>query len=1072
MEFNYFKTSVMSVMAVGALAFSASMMAAAPVSVLPQEGTQETLEDFTLIFNEGAQVAWKVTGTENAPYLTRNGQRIATVGSASALDAEGNKLLINTGDEYYRAGEYQLNIAAGSYTVDGVAGDECQFTWNVSGVLIGYSVEPATSIVTEIQNIKVTFNDNDVVTLTDDWSTVHGAVLSLETEEGLERRGTLFPSVAGNNLFLTMNSPIYEPGEYVIEISPNCVFLDGKLYDRTITIHYTVVEPDYPNVDLSVFPDTNIVETLDKIEVTFGGVDIVEWKVTGTENAPYLVNENGERMATFTVLGGQGNMLSLGFYEEFSKKGEYTVIIPEGSYVLQGMYHGMAGKEVKLNYQILGIGGISVEPAVDILNELSLVKITFNDAEVVSLAAEISTLNTPYVDYVNEDGVRERRGTLYPEVHGNDLFLHMYPYGGQPIYEPGEYVVVVPGSCYFLDGNEGENIELIYTIVEPSYPEVELGVNPATDVVETLETIEVTFGGVDIVEWAVTGTENAPYIEDLDGNRWGTFTVLGGMGNMLSFGFPSEFSVKGEYKVVIPEGAYVFQGMYHGMPGKKIELSYEVLGLGGITVEPEVNILTELQLVKVTFNEAQVVTLAEELGTLNTPYVDYINEEGVRERRHTMYPEVAGNTLYLRTLNEPIIEPGEYVVVIPGSTYFLDGNEGETIELGYTVIEPTYPEIDLSVNPATDVVETLDTIEVTFGGVDIVEWAVTGTENAPYMVDENGERVATFYQLGGLGNMLSLSFNDEFTKKGNYTIVIPEGSYVLQGQYHGMPGKEIKLYFEVLGLGGITVEPAVNIVSELSQVKVTFNDADVVTLAEDLGTTNTPYYDIVTEEGVRERRGTLYPEVHGNELILHLYPYGGEPITEPGEYVVVIPGSTYFLDGNAGEDIELSFTVIGDGKVKYSVEPAEGVVSELHTFAVTFTEAQDVVFWNVEALKAGEVSYPSITRDGGSEVTLDDVYSQDKTLYLAPMTYEAWTDNGYYVVTIPAGSYYIDGVEGQEIVLNYIVEKTAVDAIFGEKANMDVYDLNGRVILRGADAQAVKSLRGIFVIDGKKYILR
>ncbi|MDE6741347.1 MAG: hypothetical protein K2J58_03335 [Muribaculaceae bacterium] len=846
MEFNYFKTSVMSVMAVGALAFSSSMMAAAPVSVLPAEGPQETLEDFTLIFNEGDVVAWNVSGTENAPYLTRNGQRIATVGTPNALDAVGNTLSINTGDEYYRAGEYQLNVAQGSYTVNGQPGDACKFTWNVSGVLIGYSVEPATSVVTEIQNIRITFNDNDAVTLTDDWGTDHGAILYLETETGLERRGTLFPSVAGNTLLLTMNSPIFDPGEYVVEVSPNCVLLDGKHYDQTISIHYTVVEPTYPEIDLSVFPATDVVETLDKIEVTFGGIDTVEWAVTGTENAPYMVNENGVRMATFSVLGGQGNMLSMSFLDEFTKKGNYTIVIPEGSYVLQGIYHGMAGKEIKLNYEVLGLGGYSVEPAA--------------------------------------------------------------------------------------------------------------------------------------------------------------------------------------------------------------------------------NVLSELQFVKITFNDADAVTLADDLGTDNTPYIDYVNEEGERARRATLFPEVAGNTLYLRTLNEPIYAPGEYVVVVPGSTYFLDGNEGENIELLYTIVEPSYPEIDLSVNPATDVVETLDTIELTFGGVDIVEWAVTGTENAPYMEDENGVRMATFSVLGGQGNMLSMSFLDEFTKKGNYTIVIPAGSYVLQGIYHGMAGKEIKLNYEVLGLGGISIEPAVDIVSELQYVKVTFNDAAVVTIADDLGTTNSPYIDIIKADGARERRATLFTEATGNTLYVRtMYA----PIDEPGEYVVVIPGSTYFVDGNAGEDLEFFFTVIGDGKIKYSVDPVEGVVSELHTFAVTFTdEAQEIAFWNIEALKAGEVDYPYITTGNGTKTDLKDVYAQEKTLYFAPDTYEAWTANGYYVVTIPAGSYYIDGVEGPEIVLNYIIEKTAVDAIFGEKANMDVYDLNGRVVLRGADANSVKSLRGIFVIDGKKYILR
>ena len=742
MEFNYFKTSVMSVMAAGAFAFSASVMGASPVSVLPHEGQQETLEDFTLVFAEGDEVAWSVTGTSDAPYLTRNGERIATVGNPNWLKAEGNQLMLNFNDEFIRAGEYQLNIAAGSYKVNGEAGDECHYKWDVTG-----------------------------------------------------------------------------------------------------------------------------------------------------------------------------------------------------------------------------LGGYSVEPAVNTLTELSYVKITFNEADKVTVG-ELDTFNCPFIEYVNEEGMREVRHRLQAEAYGNTLFVHTF--NNAAITEPGEYVVVVPGITYFLDGEPGENLEFSYTVIEPTYPEVELSVNPATDVVESIENIEVTFGGVDVVEWAVTGTENAPYLVDANGERMGTFMKLGGLGNMLSLGLYSEFTKKGNYTVIIPEGAYVLQGIYHGMAGKEIKLNYEVLGLGGYSVEPSTNVVDEINIVKITFNEADVVTIAEELGTTNTPYCDIVTAEGVRERRATLYPEAHGNDLILHPYpygGQPITEPGEYVVVVPGTCYFLDGEAGEDIELIYTVAEPSYPEIDLSVNPATDVVETIGTIEVTFGGVDIVEWAVTGTENAPYLVDANGERMATFMELGGLGNMLSLGLYSEYTKKGNCTVIIPEGSYVLQGIYHGMAGKEIRLNFEVLGLGGYSVEPSTDVVNEINVVKITFNEAEVVTLAEELGTTNTPYCDIVTEEGVRERRATLYPEAHGNDLILHPYPYGGEPITEPGQYIVVIPGSCYFLDGEAGENIELLYTVI----------------------------------------------------DGGT---------------------------------------------------------VAVSSVFGDKENHDVYDINGRLIIRNADANAIKDLRGIYVIGGKKYIIR
>lgn len=847
-------------------------------------------------------------------------------------------------------------------------------------------------------------------------------------------------------------------------LKENGLLIQGpSLINSVDFIHYTA--PELPEVVMSVDPALDVVETLETINITFEGADEAAWAVTGTENAPYMVDVvSGERVATFFKMAAEDNVLSFGFYDEFTKKGEYQIVIPAGSYTL----NGAAGPEITLKYEVLGLTGVSVEPAVNTLTELSFVKIVFNEAETVTVG-ELDTNNCPYIEYVNEEGEHELRHRLQAEAYGNTLFVHTF--NNSAITEPGEYVVVVPGTCYFLDGEAGEDMEFIYTIVEPSYPEVDLGVTPATDVIETLDTIELTFGGVDIVKWNVTGTENAPYVVDLDGNRWATFTNLSGLGNTLSLGLASEFDVKGEYNVIIPEGSYVFGGIYQDMPGKQIVLKYEVLGVGGITVEPAVNTLTELALVKITFNEAKEVTLAEELGTLNSPYVDFVTEDGERQRRHTLVPEAHGNALFLHTFNSsPINEPGEYIVVLPGACYFLDGEAGEDIELGYTIVEPSYPEVDLSVNPATDVVETLDTIEVTFGGVDVVEWAVTGTENAPYMVDEEGNRVATFYQLSGLGNMLSMSFNDEFAMKGNYTIIIPEGSYVLQGIYRGMPGKEITLHYEVLGLGGYSVEPAVDKVTELHVITLTFNDAKTVTLAEDLGTLNCPYIDYVNEEGDRETRHRLRADVAGNKLVLNTF--NNAAITEPGEYFVVIPGSTYFLDGEAGEDIELNYTILEtEPEFTYTVEPSDYTLKQLDVINITFDGCEEA-FWNLPGMKNEEVAYPYITIGDSDPDALKNLYSVDNILSLSREGYEAFVEPGYYVVTIPAGSYFVDGYDGKEIVLNYIIDPSAVNAIFGEKANMDVFDINGRVILRNADAEAVKSLRGIFVINGKKYILR
>ena len=174
--------------------------------------------------------------------------------------------------------------------------------------------------------------------------------------------------------------------------------------------------------------------------------------------------------------------------------------------------------------------------------------------------------------------------------------------------------------------------------------------------------------------------------------------------------------------------------------------------------------------------------------------------------------------------------------------------------------------------------------------------------------------------------------------------------------------------------------------------------------------------------------------------------------------------------GICNPEFRLRYTVGNENGLNYTVLPIEGDVAELHTVKITFEDTENA-FWNVRAIDDNPEIAPVFTCNGESSVVISNLYSTDNVLYAAVAS--TIKVEGTYVLTIPAESYFLEGIESSEIILVYNLDTAvAVKAIFGENVNADVYDVNGRLVIRNANASDLKGLRGIFVINGKKYILR
>lgn len=79
---------------------------------------------------------------------------------------------------------------------------------------------------------------------------------------------------------------------------------------------------------------------------------------------------------------------------------------------------------------------------------------------------------------------------------------------------------------------------------------------------------------------------------------------------------------------------------------------------------------------------------------------------------------------------------------------------------------------------------------------------------------------------------------------------------------------------------------------------------------------------------------------------------------------------------------------------------------------------------------------------------------------------------GDYTLNVPAGMFKINGADSPAVTHNFTLTGTGVTDIVAEGETADVYSIEGRIILRNADAAAISELQsGLYIIGGKKVII-
>lgn len=238
-------------------------------------------------------------------------------------------------------------------------------------------------------------------------------------------------------------------------------------------------------------------------------------------------------------------------------------------------------------------------------------------------------------------------------------------------------------------------------------------------------------------------------------------------------------------------------------------------------------------------------------------------------------------------LENPITTPGTYYLDLYNNVFTSkSGVKNEYTSLAFSVIDPT-PSFSLNIKDGERVQEVPSSIEITFKNVNEVK-LVDGADAVMVYIPGGGE-------LEGVAaladNMITVTFDAEFTEEGDYTFVIPDGMFTMDGVANEGVELYVTLYtFTITPLQVLSVTPAQGTVNKLERVVVTFNQPVTLSYDENWQMISR---EIKMTDGVNEYILTYNSSSNVSDQVEYLvnaewtgYEYACTPIEVEGTYTI------------------------------------------------------------------------------------------------------------------------------------------------------------------------------------------
>ena len=553
------------------------------------------------------------------------------------------------------------------------------------------------------------------------------------------------------------------------------------------------------------------------------------------------------------------------------------------------------------------------------------------------------------------------------------------------------------------------------------------------------------------------------YVIDSNRKRVTTCKIEDNIVSGFTLTLENPITTSGEYTVVIEDSVYVTgEGFGQEKNASPVYLKYTVLAApqAVITVESSdpasESTVESLSQVMIEFSE-------EVYGKDETVYffdpVNYVQYPA------TFQVNPKNRKVAMVSLAEPITEAGNYRLTLEegvvgdqawNDSGYMTGKVNVGTTLFFTVGSGSQGGDDFfTADPANgSTVDALSHIKITFKDHSSIG-------NGMIVVKKDGE------QIGKIDASYDDDWDNDYDfhiyysaeKPGVYTFEIPEGYFVTGGS--NAPAFTLTYTVGSGSQGGddfFTTDPANgSTVDALSHIKITFKDHSSIGNG----------MIVVKKDG--EQIGKIdasYDDDWDNDYDFHIY-YSAE---KPGVYTFEIPEGYFVIGGNNAPAFTLTYTVgNGGGAVTsdWKTDPADGS---------TVTSLKTIHVWNTTvSAMAGGSGKITVKRDGVELEKISDAnYGEDLNELIISTSVE-YTEDGTYTFEVPEG-FFLDGSGNALPAVTftyYIGEAAGIDNINADAdGKVNVYSLDGKTVKMNATNDELKSLRGIYIINGKKVIRR
>ena len=413
-------------------------------------------------------------------------------------------------------------------------------------------------------------------------------------------------------------------------------------------------------------------------------------------------------------------------------------------------------------------------------------------------------------------------------------------------------------------------------------------------------------------------------------------------------------------------------------------------------------------------------------------------------------------------LKEIVTEPGTYEIYIPGG-YFNFGTQFDTLfqkeETGTfeVVAGPDYTAV-----PAAGVVTEIGSFAITYDVAANIE--INPTAERVSLTAEDGTSIPVA-DFNAVGKTLTLALRGTITDPSKYTLCIPTGFVTVNDE--AIPG--IVLEYTIEKQGGEEELPAVftpapgSVLDQLpDRIDFIFPD-----YSEIMVYSGCPTIRFNDEEPVNLPDGLTYdPEDAYNEGYQSLGEFAGR--TEAGTYTITFPAESFALGSNdLREEMVITYIVGGAAPCPAEFTPAAGSIAALpEEVTVKFPDYSEA---------GGGYGKATIQFNAEEPVNLPDAYyhPNDWNAMNQPLgNFAGSTEKGTYTIHFPEG-YFALGSGGNDEspamdVVYEVNENTGVTNVTVKADRYVVFDLNGVQVLDTTDAEALKALKGIYIVNGIK----